>query len=211
MKENEIQYAIPPEAIGKTVNATVSRARFLEKPGMALVEVTSSYEGQTFQVERKMFLNSYDPEKDRRFREMLGFAGIPHETFLRDISRLMDLERNRYELTIIPKIADSGKGYFMLLGAMVERNSPTPMQNIDPELLRDTVARLQKIVFDMEAERESWVERCQVLETTTNKLTKAYDRLRLAYNDAIEERNQLRRKLGMGHLPDNAIVFPEVP
>lgn len=198
---------IPPECLGQQLPARIVSTRYVRKPDLAIITVAASFGDLEIEVERKVWAKplSDDSVQNARLRDMLGCRDVSREVFVREIETLVNPSSAKYDLVVRLAISDSGTQFFYL-----DRCTVTPISDEAKNMssLAAMVTRLEETVSDLQTERMCMVENFQKLESFTRKLKSDYEELHSKYLDVIGERNQLRRKLGMDRLPDNAIEFP---
>lgn len=198
---------IPPECLGQQLPASIVSTRYVRKPDMAVITVLATYGDLEIEVERKVWAKplSDDSVQNARLRDMLGCRDVSREVFVREIGTLVNPSTARYDLTVRLAISDSGNQFFYL-----DRCTVTPLSGDAGNMssLAAMISRLEETVSELQTERMCMVENFQKLDSYTRRLKADYEELLARYRDAVGERNQLRRKLGMDRIPDNAIEFP---
>lgn len=198
---------IPPECLGQQLPASIISTRYVRKPDMAIITVLATYGDLEIEVERKVWAKplSDDSVQNARLRDMLGCRDVSREVFVREIDKLVNPSTARYDLTVRLAISDSGNQFFYL-----DRCTVTPLSGESGNMssLAAMISRLEETVSELQTERMCMVENFQKLDSYTRRLKADYEELLARYQDVVGERNQLRRKLGMDRIPDNAIEFP---
>lgn len=198
---------IPPECLGQQLPASIISTRYVRKPDMAVITVLATYGDLEIEVERKVWAKplSDDSVQNARLRDMLGCRDVSREVFVREIETLVNPSAARYDLTVRLAISDSGNQFFYL-----DRCNVTQLSGDSGNMssLAAMISRLEETVSELQTERMCMVDNFQKLDSYTRRLKADYEELHSRYLDVVGERNQLRRKLGMDRIPDNAIEFP---
>lgn len=198
---------IPPQYLGVQLNARIDSVRYIRKPDMALITVVAPVDGIELEVVRKVFAKETTDsvERNRRFRDMLGCRDVSNEIFVREIGQLVRPDKARYDLVIRLGISDKGNQYFFMDSCSITQLTETDRAATD---LASMITKLRQTINDLEDERIATIDNYQKLKSLSTRLMRDYEELRERYEDVVQERDQLRRKLGMEMLPPNLLRIP---
>lgn len=199
---------LPEEAYELALQASLADARYIQKQDMTALTMYAQYGGKTYRVQKKLWANRGNSlrDSDRPLVAMCSGEGLDYDTLARSAPERLALNRRSYTLTMTVHRTQSGNPWVEILSFSV---SEAGKERSKEQILEDLTFRLNQQISDMELNLVRVAETQQKAESECRKLRRAYEELTMEYRSVVFERDELRRRLGMGPgksvLPENLV------
>lgn len=202
---------LPDEALGITLKATITSARYNPGQDMTTIMFSVTYMGKEYTVRKNMWAGRGNTVKDHEscLVGMCEAKGLDYDSLARSVPERLDLEHRKFDLEVVVRKSESGRKWIAITWYGIRQEGK---ERTREEILEDITFKLNQQVADMEMSLCMLADTQQKAESECRRLRQEYEALAAEYRSVVFERDDLRRRLGMepgrSVAPGNLIQMP---